>query len=245
MVQVRVRVVSLAAMVLALAAFGAISLSRATAAGPTVSVSSLNGNVGVVSKVNLKATGIAAPGLGAWTVDVHYDPARVTILACAPAQGGLCNPHYNATTVRVTGTNVYGLQGDVDLASIGLSCTAAGAGQLEVVLSVFADATIGGPQPIAAATQNGSITCTTDAQPTATPTHGSEATPTPTPSVHKLPGDADCNGVVNSIDATIILQYVARLIGSVPCPNNADVNHDGVISAVDAAIVLQKVAGLI
>ena len=33
-------------------------------------------------------------------------------------------------------------------------------------------------------------------------------------------GDVDCNGVLNSEDASLILQYVTSVIDSLPCSNN-------------------------
>ena len=78
------------------------------------------------------------------------------------------------------------------------------------------------------------------------PISGPTPTPTPTPLPQLiLAGDANCSGVVDSIDAALILQASAQLTDSVPCPLNADVNRSGVIDSVDAAIVLQAVAGLI
>ena len=58
-------------------------------------------------------------------------------------------------------------------------------------------------------------------------------------------GDANCDGIRNSIDAAIVLQFDAALIDSVPCPVGADVNLDGAINSVDAAIILQREAGLL
>ena len=58
-------------------------------------------------------------------------------------------------------------------------------------------------------------------------------------------GDASCDGVVNSIDAAVILQYAAGLIASLTCAPNADVNGDGRPDPLDAALVLQYSAGLI
>ena len=58
-------------------------------------------------------------------------------------------------------------------------------------------------------------------------------------------GDANCNAAVNAIDASIVLQFVAGLLFSVPCDDATDVNRDGATSAVDAALVLQYSAGLI
>ncbi len=59
------------------------------------------------------------------------------------------------------------------------------------------------------------------------------------------PGDVDCSGVADSIDATIILQFAAGLLFGVPCEPSADVNHDGTINSLDALLVLQFTAGLI
>ncbi len=58
-------------------------------------------------------------------------------------------------------------------------------------------------------------------------------------------GDTDCDGLVNSIDAALILQLSAGLIASLACPAGADVNLDGATNAIDAALVLQFSAGLI
>ncbi len=245
MTRYRWRTAGLVAALTALIALSASwGFSRASAQGPAVSVSSLNAQVGALGKVEVSALAMPAPGLAAWTVDVHYNPSLVTIVGCTATQNGICNPHYNATTVRVTGTNIYGLQGDTALASIGLVCKAAGQGQLELSINVLADATIGNPRPIAATAENGAVTCTSPVTPT--PTHSApQPTVTPPGSLPKLPGDADCNRIVNSIDVELILQYVAHIIASVPCPSDADVNHDGIINAVDAALTLQKIAGLL
>ena len=58
-------------------------------------------------------------------------------------------------------------------------------------------------------------------------------------------GDVNCNAAVNSIDAALVLQFDARLTGSLACPEFADMNQDGRIGSVDAALILQRVAGLI
>ncbi len=58
-------------------------------------------------------------------------------------------------------------------------------------------------------------------------------------------GDANCDGNVNSVDAAVLLQFDARLLGSLPCQAAADANNDGRVDAADAALVLQLDAGLI
>ena len=56
-------------------------------------------------------------------------------------------------------------------------------------------------------------------------------------------GDANCDGDITSIDAALILQFTAGLLGDLPC--NADANGDGNTDAIDAALVLQFTAGLL
>jgi hypothetical protein len=58
-------------------------------------------------------------------------------------------------------------------------------------------------------------------------------------------GDASCDGRVDSVDATFVLQYAAGLIGSLPCGGNADANGDSGIDAVDATGILQYNVGFI
>ena len=75
---------------------------------------------------------------------------------------------------------------------------------------------------------------------------GVTATPTPIATPPRAaPGDTNCNGAVDSIDALLILQFVAGLLGSLACAEAADVNGDGSINSIDAAIILQFVAGLL
>lgn len=86
------------------------------------------------------------------------------------------------------------------------------------------------------------------ASPTPRPTR-TPAPPTPTrtatPPSGNLPGDVNCDGRVNAIDAALILQVDAGLVRSLSCEKNADVSGDGAVNAIDAALVLQFDAGLI
>jgi hypothetical protein len=57
-------------------------------------------------------------------------------------------------------------------------------------------------------------------------------------------GDANCSDDVTSVDALLVLQFVAALVPSIACEDNAELNGGG-IDSVDALLVLQYVAGLI
>lgn len=61
----------------------------------------------------------------------------------------------------------------------------------------------------------------------------------------ELPGDVNCSGEVDAIDAALLLQLSAALLTDLPCMASADVNHDGAVTSIDAALILQAVAGLI
>ena len=59
-------------------------------------------------------------------------------------------------------------------------------------------------------------------------------------------GDVNCDGAVTAVDARLVLQYVAGLIGEYEFNTfYSDLNEDGAVTAVDARLILQKVAGLI
>lgn len=60
-----------------------------------------------------------------------------------------------------------------------------------------------------------------------------------------LAGDANCDGSINSIDASLVLQQSAGLLATVSCASEADVNGDGVLDSLDAALLLQHDAGLL
>jgi hypothetical protein len=49
----------------------------------------------------------------------------------------------------------------------------------------------------------------------------------------------DCNGIVNSKDAALILQLEADSLDLLPCEENGDVNGDSEIDSADAHLVLK------
>lgn len=220
------------AAVLALTA-AAFAVSGVFAGGPTATIGSLSLGLGQQGQVSLRALGLSGSGLGAWTVDISYDPSVVSIDNCNAEYGGICNVAYSPSSIRTTGVQIYGLTGNVTLATVGISCQSVGTSPLTLSLSVFADSTPGGPQPISAGISNGSVHCVAQPQ------------PTPTPVNTGLLGDVDCDHDVDSIDAALVLQYDAGLIHSLSCFDNGDISHDGYVNSIDATIILQLAAGLI
>ena len=97
--------------------------------------------------------------------------------------------------------------------------------------------TVTGTPPTATLTATGTVVLVA----TSTPTISAPDTPTPT----VLIGDVNCDGLVNSIDAAFVLQFVAALLGSLPCPDAADTNGNGDVNSIDAALILQFTAGLL
>jgi hypothetical protein len=89
--------------------------------------------------------------------------------------------------------------------------------------------------------------CPTDQVPGPTPgrcVYGTAypfVTPTFTRTPVHLLGDVNCDGYRNAIDAALILQYHARLTGSLACGDAADVNNDAAINSIDALLLLQYV----
>ena len=105
------------------------------------------------------------------------------------------------------------------------------------------------PAPSAISTPGPSATPTAtatplDTTPTPSATPASSSSPTPTSTPEALVGDVNCDGVVNAIDATLVLQLSAGLIATLPCAGG-DVNGDVQVNAIDAQLILQHVAGLI
>ena len=87
-----------------------------------------------------------------------------------------------------------------------------------------------------------------DPTPTDTPTRTDTPTPTHTPTTTPVPspvGDVSCDGLVNAVDAALVLQFVAALVSDLDCLGAADVNADGFANAVDASLILQFSAALI
>lgn len=171
---------------------------QVSAQGEALSVSRTTAAPGEQGAVELAAFNIPAPGLGAWTIDVAYDPAVVTAVACTAesAEFNVCNEAFSSNTVRVAGAHAGtpDLVGTTVLARIVFECgDTEGASDLTVSVGAFMDATVGGPQPIDVEFRHGMITCAQEGPPPATATpHATEAAATP--AADGLP-DAGTGGV--------------------------------------------------
>jgi hypothetical protein len=151
-----------------------LSSPRASAATQTISVGASTVAVDGQGTVPLQALNMTAPGLGAWSMNIVYNPAIAQLVAqpagCAPQAGSVCNPAFAANTIRVTGAAASGLVGDTTLATFTFRCISLGTSALTVTVDTLADATAGAPHDIVAATSNGSMSCVTPSEPAPTAT---------------------------------------------------------------------------
>jgi hypothetical protein len=167
---IRFGLVGAAAVGVALVA-GLLFWAQVSAAQHSLSMGSGEAAPGEEATVALTAN--VPAGLGAWTVDITYDPAVVTPTDCDGGDANsVCNTAYTADSVRVTGASAQGIDEEVVLSNITFLCgDAEDESALTLTLNVFADATIGAPQDISAdaIVSNGSVTCAVPA-PVASPT---------------------------------------------------------------------------
>ena len=156
---IRMGLVGIAA-VAALLVGGAILGGTAFADSDSVGITDGSAQTGDSDDVKVQATDIDDPGLGAWTLDIHYDSSVITATGCTPEQGGVCNPNFADGVVRLTGATAGGLEGDSNLGSIEFECgDDAGTSELDIQIQVFADATLGDPTDINPTVVDGTFTC--------------------------------------------------------------------------------------
>ena len=241
-----------AALLLAAVALtvGLLFQTLASAETPTVSIDSLSKSVGEQEAVQVRALDIAAPGLGAWTIDITFDPLVVSVVDCAGEAGSLCNPAYAEDTVRVAGFSIFGEIGDSTLASITFACESEGSSQLDLTLETFIDATAGGPLPIDASIDNGLAICsapepspepTNEPGPSPEPTNEPEPSPEPSPEPTDEPKpslDSDKDGCTDDKELG-----PDEVLGGKRDPANFwdffDPNLDGAIGLSDFLLLLQ------
>jgi hypothetical protein len=183
-------------------AFALLATAVWAQASPAVSIGSGEAAPGDQVAVELNSHDVGDPGLGAWSIDVTYDPEVVRPLQCVTEHGAVCNTAFDDDTVRTAGATAEGIVGDTLLATITFECLdAEGESDLTVSLPDFADATIGGPEQIDAAIENGSITCAEET-----------VAATATPGAPPAPGNVGSGPGSN--DGTSFAWLIASLVGA-------------------------------
>ncbi len=163
----------------------------------TVSIDSTTSYVGLPAVVNLNVSNIPPSGLGSWTVDIGYDGTVLSVLDCAPVNGGICNPTFSTFIIRVTGNSAGGRHGSTVVGNITFQCERESVANLILSLELLADTTLGNPQLIPATVVNGTVTCSggapppppTAVPPTDTPRPADTSTPRPANTNTPRPGD--------------------------------------------------------
>ncbi|MCH8814892.1 MAG: hypothetical protein IH957_07295 [Chloroflexi bacterium] len=115
-------------------------------APPDINPGPVNLAVGDVIKLGL-ITDTPSPNLGAWNIDVHYDPSVLLPLGCDPlplgAGGALsvCNAFFSVVEVRSVGSAGAGITGVINLANFEFQAVgpAGSCSPLEIDIETFAD----------------------------------------------------------------------------------------------------------
>ena len=197
---------------------GAILVSQAAAASGSIVVSDANitpnGGTGDVTVVG----NVGDPGLGAWTVDISWDTSVLSVASCAGHVAGFCNDEFSPGTLRTNGAIAAGLTGDVVLATITFECLGGPDTHSPITISVntFADATPGGPLPVAPLTETpGEVWCM-DAPPTDTAgPAGPTATtgPPPAPGLPSTGTGTDSSSSLGWLIAAVAGAGLAAIVG--------------------------------
>jgi len=226
-------VVLLVASGVAFAVRGPLASGSSTA---TVTIESGSAVPGGSDTVRLEAIGVPAPGLGASTIDISYDPSVISPLSCANDPNdlfdmALCNLAYQPNVVRFSALrSTAGATGTLPLADITYQAIgqAGECSSLGVALVTFSDPDgtpiahvvqdgqycIPAPSPSPSPTGTGTATATATTTATLTPTRTASPTPSPTPTPTPTGPDDDGDGLPNSVD---------------PCPNDDDCDDDGLM----------------
>lgn len=179
--------------------------------------------VGEEMSVDIEARDMRATGLGAWTLDIMYDPDLLDATFCATGVGfSACNPDFANGTVRLNGASIESFpeEGALALATMLFKCLAPGEAQLTVVPRILVDQTLAEPQPIDATVQSGSFTCevaaaatptSINATPTALPHTGAGGQPGSDDLLHALIALMSGVGIAAMITFALLLLRARRL----------------------------------
>lgn len=202
---------------------GLVLVAQVQAIAGTAKISSATAAPGGSATVELRSNVPGPLGLGAWTIDITYDPAVASVSGC-DAGANVCNgaypqtiaqagdPPWSTGTVRMTGGNANGLEGDSLLGSITFLCAnAEDVSALTITVSVFSDSTVGSPQPIDETVTNGTLTCAVPPTPGATV--AAAGSPTALPPTGSYGTTSDSDGSMGWIIAGLAGAGLAAIAG--------------------------------
>jgi hypothetical protein len=158
-----------------------------------------------------------APGIGAFTVDVDYDDAKLDYVSCTGHASGLCNKTADGT-VRFTGASATGISGSLELGTITFTAgSTEGTAALDVTIDTLTD-----PEgvDITVSAGDGTITIATPT-PSPTPSPSPTASPTTAPTATATPkslpstGGATSDGSGSSMALVLGTLGLAVLVGGV------------------------------
>jgi hypothetical protein len=216
-----IRPTALAIAVLALSALAFRGPGAGATEHPTVSVNSAEAAAGSTVAVTVHGDS-GASTVGAFTVDLAYDPAVLSATDCLSTVG-LCRTGVTPATTRVAGASLGGISGPFQFMTVTFDVIGppGSVSPLDVQVIELSDMQY---QDLIPQTE------VTDGQ-------------VSVPAAAQVKGDADCDGDVTSLDALAVLRDVAGKEAA-PCPGPADTDCDGEITSLDSLAILRYVASL-
>jgi hypothetical protein len=200
-----------------------------------ISAQEVTAKPGETFDLDVSMANFPAPGVGALTLDISYDPAVLSPTNCQPDpdeqfNSEVCNKDFATGVIRISLLSTNGVPGDHRLATLEFTATGHDGDTSAITVTLH---TISNPDgdAIQAATKHGKVTL--------------EETITK--------GDVNCDNQVNTVDAMFIMQFEVGLrSGSDQCPPPADaiytpacdVNADGQCNSVDALFIMQCEVGI-
>ena len=209
-------------------------------------VCGMSANVGDIVNVEFKLT---TPNLVVNVqFEVTYDATKLELIRATdsetfPILTSNCVANYNSGRIVASATNVssndselYNFTDGANLCVLSFRVIAEGDADVTLTPKV-----IGGKNPLGIS-QNEIDYAVND-----TLTNGATLTKNVKPNAQTVNyGDANGDGEINAIDATLVLQHYAEINQlSEDAQNAADVNKDGEVNAIDATLILQKYADII
>ncbi len=191
-------------------------ISVASAAVSSLGIESKTVAPGDTVTVNLDMNA-TAPGVGAYTVNVKFDNAKLTFVSCTSNDVGVCNDNADDNVI-FTGAKPTGLTGAVNLGSITFTAgSTEGTAALDVSIDTLTD-----PEgaDITVSAGDGTITIaapTPSPTPSPSPTAAPTAAPTATATPKTLPstGGAASDGSGSSMALVLGTLGLAVLVGGV------------------------------